>query len=408
MSEPDPRERAVAAWTLMAARAVYAYNWYDIGGVLPLVGKQLSIGTVDRGIVLAAFLLGAAIFQLPAGLVSMRWGARATSVAALGAMGAFALASAASPNWVVLAGLRFGAGAGAAFFFAPALGLVTAYYPSGSRGFMIGTYNAAFSAGSAVGLFVSALLGPTLGWADPLALGGGLLLAVAGVAVFTLPAPPHDDRTSRGELGRSSVSVLRSRNLWALAIGGGGLWGAFYIGAQFFVNYAHAAHPLWSLALAAVAPTVMILVEIAGGPIGGWFGERSRDMRRPLVAWGILAGVLLALVPWLGLGSALVAFALLGFADGVTFALLYLLPTTLPEVTGSTVALSLAFENFVQILIGSAIALAFAVIAAAPGYTWAWVFAGASAAAFLPAFASLAATPGARFPRPTVAGSRAA
>jgi MFS transporter, ACDE family, multidrug resistance protein len=386
VTELEPRARAVAAWTLLAARAVYAFNWYNIGGVLPLVGTHFAIGTVDRGAILASFLVGAAVFQLPAGYLAMRWGSRKTSIVALGVMGAFALASAASPDWIVLMILRFGVGGGAAFFFAPALGLVTSYYPSGRRGFMIGAYNAAFSGGSAVGLFLSALIGPTFGWSIPLALGGILLLVITVVAVLVLPATPDEVRTDLRQLGPASAPVLRSPGLWGVAVGGAGLWGGFYVAAQYFVNYAHSVHLGWSLALAAAAPTVMIAVEIAGGPIGGWFGERSRDMRRSLVVWGIIAGIVLAAVPWFGLEAALAGFAVLGFSAGVTFALLYLLPTYLPVVTGNVVALGLALVNFVQILVGSAIAFGFALVAASFGYEWAWLFAGAAAVVFLPAF----------------------
>jgi len=385
VTELDRRRRAAAAWTLLVARAVYAYNWYDVGGVLPLIGTHFAVGTVPRGVVLASFLAGAAVFQLPAGIVAMRWGTRRTSIAALAGMGAFALASAFSPDWIVLALLRFGAGAGAAFFFAPALGLVTTYYPSGGRGLMIGAYNGAFSVGSGIGLFASAYLGPQVGWSPTIALGGILLLGVAVAAVPLVPAAPNEARVERGAVGRTAAPILRSRALWALAIGGGGLWGGFYIAAQYFVNFAHSVHPSWSLALAAAAPTVMIAVEVAGGPIGGWFGERSADLRRPLVLWGVATGALLAIVPFLGLVPGVLAFVPLGFADGVTFALLYLLPTYFPEVRGNVVAFSLALENFVQILLGAGLAVVFALVAASAGYDWAWLFAGVSTVAFLPA-----------------------
>jgi len=394
VSDIDPRSRAVATGILLVARIVYAYNWYDIGGVLPLIGTRFGIGTVELGIVLASFLLGAALFQLPAGYVAMRWGSRTTSIAALGVMGSFALASAASPNWVVLALLRFGAGGGAAFFFAPALGLVTAYYPSGRRGFVVGAFIAGFSVGSGIGLFASASLGPILGWALPIGAGGALLIGVALAAVLLLPATPHETRTPSRGLWSASLPVLRSPGLWGVAVGGGGLWGGYYIAAQYFVTFAHQVHPGWSLALAAAAPTVMIAVEVPGGPLGGWFGERSRDMRRALVAWGIVAGILLAAVPFLSLGTELAAFAVLGFSDGVTFTLLYLIPTYLPEVSGNRVALGLALVNFVQILIGSAIALGFAFVAATTGYVVAWIFAAAATVGFLPAL--VLSTPHAR------------
>ena len=385
MSGLDPRSRAVATGILLVARVVYAYNWYDVGGVLPLLGARFGIGTVELGIVLSAFLLGAAVFQLPAGYVAMRWGARSTSITALGVMGAFALASAASPNWMVLALLRFGAGGGAAFFFAPALGLVTAYYPSGRRGFMVGAFIAGFSVGSGIGLFASAYLGPTVGWSVPIGLGGALLLGVALVSVLFLPRTPNETKTPVRGLWGASRPVLRSPGLWGVALGGGGLWGGYYIAAQYFVNFAHVVHPSWSLALAAAAPTVMIAVEVPGGPFGGRLGERSRDMRRALVAWGIVAGILLVAVPFLSLGTELAAFAVLGFSDGVTFTLLYLIPMYLPEVIGNRVALGLALVNFVQILIGGAIALGFAFVAATTGYVGAWIFAGAATVAFLPA-----------------------
>ena len=399
MNGLDPRARAVATGVLLVARIVYAYNWYDIGGVLPLVGTRFGIGTVELGIVLTSFLLGAATFQLPAGYVAMRWGSRSTSIAALGVMGSFALLSAASPSWIVLALLRFGAGGGAAFFFAPALGLVTTYYPSGRRGFVVGAFIAGFSVGSGVGLFASAYLGPILGWGFPVGLGGALLLGVAAASWLLLPSTPNETRTPVRGLWKESLPVLRSPGLWGIAVGGGGLWGGYYIAAQYFVTFAHAVHPGWSLVLAAAAPTVMIAVEVPGGPIGGWFGERSLDMRRALVGWGIVAGILLAAVPFLSLAEALASFAILGFSDGVTFTLLYLLPTYLPPVSGNRVALGLALENFVQILLGSAIALGFAFVAAAAGYPIAWGFAAVATVAFLPALAL--ARPPARSSSPT-------
>jgi AAHS family 4-hydroxybenzoate transporter-like MFS transporter len=198
---------------------VYAFNWYNVGAVLPLIGSALGATTPELGVVLGGFLAGAGVFQLPAGLAAMRWGNRTVSIAALVIMGAFSLASAFSPNWMVLAALRFGAGAGAAFFFAPALGLVTSYYPVGSRGPVIGIYNAGFSLGSGVGLFAGAFLGAALGWSWALAIGGIGLLAAAAIAPLVLPRTEvvRAFRSMRG-LWAASRPVLRSRDLWALAL----------------------------------------------------------------------------------------------------------------------------------------------------------------------------------------------
>jgi MFS family permease len=385
LTELDPSTRRAAASTLVLARMVYAFNWYNVGAVLPLLGRGLNADTGQLGIVLGAFLVGAGIFQVPAGLIAMRWGYRNTSLFALVLMGAFSLASAFSPNWAVLAGLRFGAGAGAAFFFAPALGLVSSYYATGTRGPVIGIYNSGFSIGSGVGLFAGALIGSLAGWPWALAVGGvGLLVAAAGSAValpvLRSPDSPPDWRAT----WRRGRPLLASRNLWALALGLSGVWAAFYCAAQYFVQFASEVHSDWSIALAAGIPTVMIVTEIFGGPIGGWFAERRADMRRILLLWGLASGVGILLIPFLPLAGLWPLFVFLGFADGVMFAVLYLIPTYLPEGRGENTALAIGIVNSIQLFLGSLFAVLFAVIAGSAGYETAWVFAAVLSVGFLP------------------------
>jgi MFS family permease len=382
------RPPGVALGALFLARAVYAFNWYNMGAVLSLVGIDWHLGVADLGIVLAAFLLGAAVFQLPAGFAAMRWGNRATSLAALAVMAGFTLASAASPNWIVLAGLRFGAGGGAAFFFAPALGLATSYYPAGTRGPVIGIYNAGFSAGSGVSLIVGAIVGLAFGWPWALAVGGLLLVAGTIVAFLVLPRVANEGSPSRvRDLWRASLPVLRSRPLWALALGTSGLWAAYYVAAQAFPLYATHAHALWGLTLIDAIPTAMIFAEIFGGPIGGWLAERRGELRWTIVLWGVATGALIAAVPFLTLDGSWTAFLLLGFGDGAVFAVLYLIPTYLPQISRSEFALALALLNSIQIFIGGGFAIAFSFVASRDGYTLAWLMTGAFTVLMLPILA---------------------
>ena len=390
MTDLDPSARRAAASMLVLARIVYAFSWYNVGAVLPLIGSHLQANTAELGIVLAAFLVGAGIFQVPAGIIALRWGYRTTSIVALGIMGAFCVASGFSPDWVALAVLRFGAGAGAAFFFAPALGLVSSYYPTGTRGPVIGIYNAGFSIGSGTGLFAGALIGAVWGWPWALALGGIALLVAGGGAALMLPplvrgSFPSDWR-SAWKAGRP---ILRSRNLWALALGLSGVWAAFYVAAQYFVQFADTVHPTWPIAVAAGIPTVMIITEVFGGPIGGWLAERRADMRRILVVWGLASAVGILLIPFLPLAAFWPLFVFLGFADGVMFVVLYLIPTYLTEGRGEHLALAIGFVNSVQLFLGSLFAVVFGVVAGTLGYEVAWLFAGAVTAGFLPLLAFL-------------------
>lgn len=334
---------------------------------------------------MGAFLAGAGIFQVPAGLAALRWGNRTVSIGALGLMGVFCLASAFSPNWVVLAALRFGAGAGAAFFFAPALGLVASYYPAGTRGPIIGLYNSGFSVGSGVGLFAGAVVGAEFGWGAALALGGLALLLSTAVAPFVLPRTetPGPQRAAR-VVWAASRPVLRSRALWALALSFIGLWSAFFVAAQYFVQYAHVAHPGWSVAVAAGLPALMIAFEVPAGPLGGWLAERGRDMRWILAVFGLLSGGALLLIPFTPLVGLFFLFAVLGILDGIIWAVLYLLPTYLPETRGEGLSLGLALLNAINIFGGSGLAIAFALVATYSNFTTAWVFAGVLALAPLP------------------------
>lgn len=353
--------------------------------MLPLVEVGLRASLIDLGIVLAAFLIGAAIFQLPAGFAALRWGSRPVCVAALAIMGTFALASAFSPNWYVLAALRFGTGAGAGLFFSPGLGLVAAYYPSGTRGPIIGLYNAGFSLGAGIGVIVGAIVGVALGWAWALGIGGAFLLVGTLALELLLPrvAPPAAARSGR-ELLRAADPVLRSRSIWSLAIALTGAWAAFYIVAQYFVQFASDVHPSWSLTLAAALPTVMILVEILGGPLGGLLSERRRDLRTILIVFGVPSSLVLLAIPFLPLAALVPLFLFLGFGSGVVFADLYLIPTYHSEVQGEGLTLALALINAVQIAAGSALAIAFGYVATSWGYTAAWVFAGVVGVATLP------------------------
>lgn len=300
-------------------------------------------------------------------------------------MAVAATASALSPNWPTLALLRFAAGAAAAFFFAPALGLVSSYFPVGSRGPIVGLYNAGFSLGAGVGLFGGTLLGQVLGWQVPLALGGLLLAATTVVSFALLP------RTTIGETARDwrgiwklGRPVLSSSTLWALAIALTGFWAAAYIVGEYFVNYADAIHPEWGLEIAAGATALFILLQVVGGPIGGWWGERSRDMRRILLLSATTVGALVCLIPVVPLWGIWPTLTVMGFAAGIIFAVLYLLPTYFRVVRGEGVALSLALLNSVQIFVGSGLAIGFALVVEASGYTLAWVFAGLVVIATLP------------------------
>jgi MFS family permease len=386
-----PGRRAVPSSVLFLVRIVYAFNWYNIGAVLPLIATSLSASPTELAIVLGAFLLGVGIFQVPAGLAAVRWGSRRVSIAGVAVLGIAGIASAFAPSWPTLAAIRFVGGVGAAFFFSPALSLIASYFPPGERGPVIGFYNGGFSVGGALGLIGGAALGLAYGWPAALAVGGVLLLGTTVAAWFVLPvrSPEGSSRDSSGVYA-AGRAVLRSRSIWGLSLALTGFWTAIYLVAQDFVDYAHTVHPGWGAGLTATLTAIVVFMSFPGGPIGGWFAERGRDRRALIFVFGAVVSLLVLAVPFASLWTIGPLFLALGFLDGVVFAILYLIPTYLPETQGEGLALGVGVVNSIQVLLGSGFVVLFGVIVERFGYTDAWLYAGLLSLATLPALVFVA------------------
>ncbi|MCI4350493.1 MAG: MFS transporter [Thermoplasmata archaeon] len=380
---PGRRTRPAAA--LFVARVVYAFNWYNVGAVLPLIGSTLGATTAELGLVLGLFLLGVGVFQVPAGLAAIRWDAKRVSLAGLGTMSVCCILSAFAPTWEWLAAARFMAGVGAAFFFSPALSLIASYYPPGVRGPVVGLYNGGFSVGGAIGLFAGASAGASFGWPTTLGVGGAVLAILTGVAAIVLPPENRSGvRRSLGAVLATGRTVLRSRSIWALSLGLTGFWAAIYIVAQYFVKFAHDVHPGWGIGTAAALSALTVVVSFPGGPVGGWIAERGWDRRWLIGLFGLATGVLVLVLPFTPLWALWPLFGVLGFVDGMVFAVLYLIPAYLPESHGEGLALGVAVINSIQVMVGSGLAITFGFIAAAHGYRTAWLLTGVLALGLLP------------------------
>ncbi|HYA54283.1 MAG TPA: MFS transporter, partial [Thermoplasmata archaeon] len=80
----DPKAATRATSVLIALRIGYAYNWFDVGPGLPSIGHQFGVGPAAWGVLVAAFLVGAGLLQVPAGFLARRYGARTISLLGVG------------------------------------------------------------------------------------------------------------------------------------------------------------------------------------------------------------------------------------------------------------------------------------------------------------------------------------
>jgi len=356
---------------LIALRVGYAYNWYDIGPGFVSIGQEFAVGPADWGLLTAAFLIGAGLLQVPAGLLARRYGARSLSLWGAGLLAAAGIGSAVAPSYSILLATRLVAGIGAALFFSPAIGLIASLYPPGHRGLPVGIFSSAFSAGAGLGILASSLLIPDIGWRGAMAVGGILLGVLVVLAIALVPRAAGAPSPSRSRAARTLPAGLRYRGAWAIGFAFVGLEGATFATGQFIVPYGETIQG-WSIALAGVVGMMFVLPSLAGGPVGGSMAERHRNHRTQFVVATLLAAGVLAVVPIVGLAGAIVIGCIFSFSYGFVYAVMYVLPQFWREVPPDEIPLTIGLFNSIQLAGGAIVSFAFGFVVAATSYAIAW------------------------------------
>lgn len=331
----------------------------------------------ELGLMLSTFMVGAGLLQVPAGVFSARKGPNRAVVLGLAILAAASLVSAASPNVFFQAATRFVTGVGAAFYFAPAMVVVSGLY-RGRSGLLIGIYNAAFNLGGGITLFALTPAAALWGWRAPYIVTGlATLVALAQhLAVFRgATEDPVAEKTG-------GLAALRSRSLWGVAVGILGLSVAYYVASQFVVDYATDSLHLGA-SDAGLVSSLILFGGLLGGPIVGSLSDRAADRRIYVAASSIAAAICIALFYYpsrLMLGAA--AFAL-GFFDSAAYTIAYAIPTD--QLGRRDAPLAIGLINSLSIMVGAAAVALFGHSIPLLGYRTSWLVVAAVAALTLPA-----------------------
>src|SRR5467141_4171547 len=233
-------KRWLVLGSVLTSRVIYTINWFNIApllGATGLIALGLSIDLPSQGLLTSSFLLGAGIFQIPAGIVSARWGPKNTSQLGMLILSLSGMGEGLSPNLPVLIVSRFLLGVGAALFFAPAIGILTPLFKPEEEGLVLGLYNSCFNIGGGLGLFAWAIIIDALNWHVGLILGGVLGLISVAIGQAVIPR----DNTARKKERKPMRRAFGSRNVWIIAFGVLGLWGGIFTSSQFLEGYLNRA-----------------------------------------------------------------------------------------------------------------------------------------------------------------------
>src|SRR6202142_2974292 len=167
MEQPKAR-RSMGRWYILALISLmYLITYLDrvnISTAAPVISKEFGFDKITMGVIFSAFVWAYALFQVPGGWVSDRFGPRkvlTTIVTYWSVMTAATALASGATSFVVLRFL-FGVGEGGAFPGAtPAMQM---WYPKHERGFVQGITHSASRLGAAIAPPLVVLIITTLGW----------------------------------------------------------------------------------------------------------------------------------------------------------------------------------------------------------------------------------------------------
>ncbi len=143
--------RSIIVIIIILARVIYSAYWFYLAPALPIISIEFKVSKALLGVVPFIFIVGAASFQIPAGIIASRLGNARTAGLGLFAMAITGLLIPFSTNFYEVLILRLIAGIGAALFFSTGAAILSTAYPE-KVGTLLGIYNAAFGLGSGIGL----------------------------------------------------------------------------------------------------------------------------------------------------------------------------------------------------------------------------------------------------------------
>jgi ACS family glucarate transporter-like MFS transporter len=213
-------------WPLVALLFLTASASYlcrtNISVVGALMMRDLGLAQIEMGALFSAFVLGYALFQVPAGLVADRWGARkvlgwsafcwVVVTGCMAALGLGILGSASISALTILLVLRFVLGVGEAPTFPAAAQGVSQWVPSSGLGFANGFVLAAIGAGSATAPVLLSRVMVLWGWRVAL-----LTSAVPAMAVALVWKSVPEPRGSSVSLVPTLSPRKDGRRLWSLS-----------------------------------------------------------------------------------------------------------------------------------------------------------------------------------------------
>jgi MFS family permease len=302
---PPPLSAGRARYAIGLLMAIYTVNFLDRQVVAILaepIKRDLGLADWQIGMMSGfAFALFYSVLGVPIARAAEHRSRPRIIAAALVAWSGFTVLCGAAQNFVQLCLFRIAVGVGEAGCSPPAHSLIADYVPKARRASALAVYAMGSPVGALLGMAMGGIVADRYGWRAAFLVAGAPGLALAVVALLTLPEPRA--ASAQGPVARPSFAdamrvLAGKRTFWLLALAAAFksfiTYGQTAFTASFLLrNHAgEIARIAAGFGLQPVGFLGIALGLIAGGGgavsamVGGWIADRAgaRDPRLAMVA----------------------------------------------------------------------------------------------------------------------------
>jgi ACS family D-galactonate transporter-like MFS transporter len=368
-----------ARWVMLATVSLgviaLTLNWFDVATAFPLIGAQFNVGLGSLSNLISLFIIGYGLAHIPGGMLASRIGLKETLVLGLTVQAMAGIASGLSQTYIELAICRVLAGIGGSVFATVGFAVVVVWFRAKDVTLALGLFGgAAFSIGVALALYVWVYVQRATSWHTSLILAGvfELLVTLATLLVFQVPAGAPKLGGARFDRGAVRVT-LSSRDLWIYGVALIGGYGAYFTTSQLFSEYVTEDRHL----AASTGGLLSALIALAGVPasmVGGYWADRSDNLRTFVVGSLLAVAALLALVPFVPTAVLWAPGIGIGFFTIFGFASWSAVPARVCQIEHRYVATATGLMLTLAALGGFFIPIIFGHLVPHTSYTTGWIF----------------------------------
>ena len=264
---------------------------------LPYIGKDLNLDTTQQGLIISAFFIGYAAFQIPGGLLADKFGSRKIMAIGIAWWSVFTSLTGAVLTLPLMLAVRFFFGIGEGCFPSASWKMISTYFPSKERGRATAIQSTVNTLGPALAVVVAASIIGAFGWHMVFIVLGipGLFIA-AGIYLFTRDNPKDHPAITQQDLAELAADdqgslqntsaiafkdVLKMPVLWQMA----SIWFLFDITfwgfSTWLPSYLITVRE-FSLAKTGVMAAIPFLFGAGGTLLGGYCSDKFKPQRKTL------------------------------------------------------------------------------------------------------------------------------